>query len=61
MPADFLHGLEDHGSADAAREALISALITNYEQAIQNGLPPFDALAVVLEWVSGEVSRSVRS
>lgn len=42
---------------NAGAEALQSKLIDAYENALLQGMSPFDALAVVLDWVSSEVHR----
>ncbi len=58
MPAELSEGLRHTGPAGGdVREALSNALIRSYEQAIQDGLPPFEALSLMLEWVAVEVSR----
>ncbi len=36
---------------------LESQLIQSYEQAIDEGLPPSQAVAVILNWVAGECAR----
>ena len=38
-------------------EELKSGLITSFETAINRGLPPQQAIATVLEWVSEECAR----
>ena len=45
-----------HSTADA-RGLLDCTLITGYEQAIQDGLQPLDALSMILNWVVEEISR----
>jgi hypothetical protein len=42
---------------NAGAEALQSNLIDAYENALLQGMAPLDALAVVLDWVSSEITR----
>ena len=55
--AELFQGLSHQDSTADARGLLDCALITGYEQAIQDGLPPLDALSMILNWVAGEISR----
>ena len=56
-PAELFQGLTQDDFTGDGRGALTNVLITSYEQAIQDGLPPSDALSVILNWVAGEISR----
>lgn len=56
-PASLFLGLMGADSCCEATEALKSTLITGYEQAIEGGLSPMNALATVLGWVAEEFGR----
>jgi hypothetical protein len=56
-PTELFQGLAHNDLAGDRQGALIDALITSYEQAIQDGLPPSDALSVILNWVAEEILR----
>ena len=56
-PASLFLGLISVNPCDQATEALKSTLITGYEQAIEDGLSPMNALAMVLNWVAEEFGR----
>lgn len=57
IPAELFQGLTDHHLTGNDTGALTNALITSYEQAIQDGQSPWDALSTILNWVAGEMSR----
>ena len=44
--------------SEKAINILQSHLITGFEAAVDLGLPPQDALSVILSWVSSELGRS---
>lgn len=44
--------------SEKAINILQSHLITGFEAALDLGLPPQDALAVILSWVSSELGRA---
>lgn len=44
-------------SSEREVSKLESRLIESYEQAIDEGLPPSQAVAVILNWVAGECAR----
>ena len=51
VPAELFQGLKPHEFNNDARETLNSRLIISYEQAIQAGLLPLNALSMILNWV----------
>ena len=57
VSAELFQRLSHHNSTADARGLLECALISGYEEAIQNGLPPLDALSMILNWVAGEIAR----
>ncbi len=42
---------------DKVADALQSQVINAFEAAIYQGMPPADALSVILSWVSSEIAR----
>lgn len=44
--------------SDKATNLLQSHLITGFEAALELGMPPQDALAIILSWVSTELGRA---
>ena len=44
-------------SREKSAEDLKSVVIASFEKAIDQGLPPYNALAVVLEWAAEESAR----
>ena len=54
---DLFQGFDDDRPAPQARNALESALIAGYERALEQGLTPSHALAVILSWAAEERDR----
>jgi hypothetical protein len=46
-----------HAPGDKLADALQSQLINAFEGAIYQGMRPMDALAVILSWMSSEMTR----
>ncbi len=56
-PAGISRGPDKNDPNSRASEELKARLIIAYEQALQNGLTPHRALAVMLEWAAEECAR----
>ena len=54
---DLFQRFDDHRTVPQARDALKNALIAGYEQALEQGLTPSRALAVILSWAAEECDR----
>ena len=54
---DLFQGFDDDRPAPQARNALKSALIAGYEHALEQGMTPSHALAVILSWAAEECDR----
>ena len=52
----FRDAANDKATRDAADE-LSSTVITGYERALQHGLAPWHALALILSWAAEETAR----
>ena len=48
---------EDPGKRNPAAELLQSRVIEAFETAIQQGMGPYSAMGVILEWASTELNR----
>lgn len=57
VPAELFQGSRPHDFNNDAGETLNRRLIISYEQAIQSGLRPLDALSMILLWAAEEISR----
>ena len=57
VTAELFQGLDHHNFTNHARDALKGVVISSYERAVQDGLPPLDALSMILNWVAEEISR----
>lgn len=55
-PENLFEGFSE-GAAPKARDMLTDALNSGYSQAIEHGLQPTEALAVILSWVAVETAR----
>jgi hypothetical protein len=56
-PANLFLGLTSIAPCCEVAETFQSTLIIGNEQAIEDGLPPMNALASILSWVAEEVGR----
>lgn len=56
-PKGFFQGCGTENPSFKASEELKCRLISSYEQALNNGLTPCGALAVILDWAAEECGR----
>ncbi len=56
-PAEIFEGLCTHDFTGDARDVLYSTLTTCYEQAVRDGLAPWNALSMIVNWVATEIAR----
>jgi hypothetical protein len=57
VPLDLFEGFEREDDSAEASGEFKSAVIIAYEQALQNGVSPGQALGTMLDWISLEVRR----
>lgn len=54
---DLFQGFDGDRPTPEPRDELKSALIAGYEQALEQGMTPSHALAVILSWAAEECER----
>jgi hypothetical protein len=57
IPSSLFEVVPDNNYSDEVLDAFKSELIQVYENAIQQGITPRDAIAMILTWVAAENCR----
>ncbi|MGO9544798.1 MAG: hypothetical protein ACLPPF_08395 [Rhodomicrobium sp.] len=54
---DLFPSRPQHPASKKAADVLLSRVISGFEAAVEQGVQPMDALALILNWVSSEMVR----